>query len=126
MRQQLRLILEETARAGALVGYRQLAERLQLQPPQTIRRVALLLEALMEEDMAAGRPFVAALCVSRINGQLPRRDFFLKAAALGAFAGDPEGALAKIFHQRQRQQLAELYARPSPAPGTGHQQLPGV
>lgn len=121
MRQRLRSILEEAARNSALVGYRQLAERLQLQPPQTIQRLALLLEALMEEDMAAGRPFVAALCVSRIDGRLPRRGFFLKAAALGAFAGAPEGALAKIFHQRQLQQLAELYARPAPAPGVPHQ-----
>src|SRR5690606_20506902 len=87
----LRKVLLEQARAGSLMTYRQLAERLSLRPPGTIRRVAEALEILMTEDASAGRPLVAAFCVSRLGEGLPARGFFLKARDLGLFSGDPNG-----------------------------------
>ncbi|WP_183325395.1 hypothetical protein [Halomonas cerina] len=70
------------------ITYQQAAEALGLSPPRTIQRVALALETLMREDVAAGRPLIAALVVSR-RGDLPRRGFFELAVALGRFPADP-------------------------------------
>ncbi|WP_280549952.1 MULTISPECIES: hypothetical protein [unclassified Halomonas] len=70
------------------ITYQQAAEALGLTPPRTIQRVALALEALMREDVAAGRPMVATLVVSR-RDDLPRQGFFELAVALGRFSADP-------------------------------------
>ncbi|MGM0982707.1 MAG: hypothetical protein ACQEXG_04680 [Pseudomonadota bacterium] len=74
--------------AAVPITYQQAAEALGLTPPGTIQRVALALEALMREDVAAGRPMIAALVVSR-RGDLPRQGFFELAAELGRFPADP-------------------------------------
>lgn len=88
------------------ITYQQAAEALGLTPPRTIQRVALALEALMREDVAAGRPMIAALVVSR-RGDLPRQGFFELAVALGRFPADPtlhEAAyrqeLTRVMEQR--------------------------
>lgn len=88
------------------ITYQQAAEALGLTPPRTIQRVALALEALMCEDVAAGRPMIAALVVSR-RGDLPRQGFFELAVALGRFPADPtlhEAAyrqeLTRVMEQR--------------------------
>ncbi|WP_416138009.1 hypothetical protein ACM26W_16210 [Halomonas sp. HK25] len=70
------------------ITYQQAAEALGLSPPHTIRRVAQALEALMREDVAAARPLIAALVVSR-RGDLPRQGFFALAVELGRFPADP-------------------------------------
>lgn len=87
------------------ITYQQAAEALCLAPPRTIQRVALALEALMREDVAAGRPMIAALVVSR-RGDLPRQGFFELAMALGRFPADPSGHAA-AYRQELRQVLAE-------------------
>ncbi|MBB3185612.1 hypothetical protein FHR95_003202 [Halomonas fontilapidosi] len=87
------------------ITYQQAAEALGLVPPRTIQRVALGLEALMREDVAAGRPMIAALVVSR-RGDLPRPGFFELAVALGRFPADPAGHTA-AYRQELRQVLAE-------------------
>lgn len=69
--------------------YQQLAEALALRPPRTIQRVAQALEALMREDAAQGRPFIAALVISRRGEGLPAQGFFDLAVALGRFPADP-------------------------------------
>lgn len=81
---RLRRYLEGLAPEALPTTYQQAAEALGLSPPHTIRRVALALEALMHEDVAAGRPMVAALVVSR-RGGLPGAGFFERAVALGRF-----------------------------------------
>jgi hypothetical protein len=50
-----------------------------LTPPQTIHRITQALEVLMAEDAAAGRPLLAALCISRSQQRLPARGFFVTA-----------------------------------------------
>ncbi|HLW26089.1 MAG TPA: hypothetical protein VKY54_00030 [Kiloniellales bacterium] len=105
----LRKILLEQARAGSLATYRQLAERLSLRPPGTIRRVAEALEILMTEDASAGRPLVAAFCVSRLGEGLPARGFFLKARDLGLFSGDPNGPEAAAFHATELRRARGYY-----------------
>nr|WP_163502091.1 hypothetical protein [Halomonas socia] len=86
------------------ITYQQAAEALGLTPPGTIQRVALALEALMREDVAAGRPMIATLVVSR-SGDLPREGFFELAVELGRFPFDPAQHEAAY-----RQELARVMA----------------
>lgn len=85
---RLRTLLEQLPDDAVPITYQQAAEALGLAPPRTIQRVALALEALMREDVAADRPMIAALVVSR-RGDLPRQGFFDLAVALGRFPADP-------------------------------------
>ncbi|MBB3332314.1 hypothetical protein BDK63_003208 [Halomonas campaniensis] len=85
---RLRTLLEQLPEDAVPITYQQAAEALGLTPPRTIQRVALALEALMREDVAAGRPLIAALVVSR-RGDLPREGFFALAVELGRFPADP-------------------------------------
>jgi len=121
LQSRLRTLLLERAHRGAPATYKELADQLQLAPPQTIHRLTLLLEALMAEDVAAGRPLLAALCLSR-RQQLPARGFFIAARELGAYHGEPEGAEAEAFHAAELRRALEFYARPrqdaTPAQGT--------
>lgn len=69
------------------ITYQALASELGLSPPGTIQKVAAALEQTMREDVAAGRPMIAALVISRA-GDMPRRGFFDLAVALGRFPDD--------------------------------------
>ncbi|MFG6138037.1 hypothetical protein [Halomonas sp. B23F22_10] len=84
-----RRLLETVPEVELPLTYQRLAEALALTPPRTIRRVALALEQLMREDAAAGRPFIAALVVSRQGEGLPREGFFALAVELGRLPQDP-------------------------------------
>ena len=85
---RLRDLLMGLPDAALPITYRQAAEALGLSPPRTIQRVAQALETLMREAVAADRPMIAALVVSR-RGDLPRQGFFDLAVALGRFPADP-------------------------------------
>ena len=86
---RFRDILSARGPDGPFITYQALASMLDLSPPRTIQQVAGALEQLMREDVAAGRPMIAALVVSRA-GDMPRRGFFDHAVALGRFPDDPE------------------------------------
>ncbi|WP_151442741.1 hypothetical protein [Halomonas lysinitropha] len=101
---RLRDLLMDLPDAAVPITYQQAAEALGLTPPGTIQRVALALEALMHEDVAAGRPLIAALVVSR-RGDLPRQGFFELAVALGRFPATPARHEAAY-----RQELERLMA----------------
>jgi hypothetical protein len=77
LKERLRQALIKQAQTGSPTTYRELASRLGLQPPNTIRRVAETLETLMEDDVAAGLPILSALCVSRTRTGIPQPGFFL-------------------------------------------------
>ena len=53
---------------------------------------------LMKDDVAADRPMLAALCVSKLRPGIPARGFFLAAEVLGVFSGNPTGPEARAFH----------------------------
>ena len=95
---RLRRHLEGLAPEALPLTYQQAAEALGLSPPRTIRRVALALEALMHEDVAAGRPMLATLVVSR-RGGLPGAGFFELAVALGRFPTNPADHKAAYQHE---------------------------
>ena len=97
----LQVRLAQLAALGQTITYGALARDLAIPGPGSIAQLTALLEALMTEDAAAGRPLRASLCAGRLAGGMPAQGFFDKAAALGVFDGnDPAG-----FVQRQRAAL---------------------
>ena len=114
----MRQVLVELARQEqGFITYRELARLLGVQPPLSIHRVTTALEASMAEDVAAGRPLLAALCISRLGHGLPTRGFFIDAAALGVFSGDPDGPEARLFHAREVARLRAFHRRTRDEPG---------
>lgn len=111
LKDHLREALVDQAQTADLTTYKGLADRLGLVPPQTIHRIAEALEVLMAEDVAAGRPLLAALCVSRLQPGLPALGFFVAAQALGVFTGDPAGIEADTFHARELKRALAFYGR---------------
>lgn len=111
LKERLRQALLDQARTRTSTTYEELADRLGLEPPQTIHRVGQALETLMEDDVAAGRPILAALCVSKMRPGIPARGFFLAAQVLGVFSGDPTGPEACAFHEIELQRVLAFYGR---------------
>ena len=107
--EHLRQALIDQAQTGSTTTYGEFANRLGLEPPNTIRRIIEALEDLMAEDVAAGRPILAAICVSKARTGIPQPGFFLTAQALGVFSGDPTGPEAFAFHARELQRVLSLY-----------------
>ena len=101
MLDKLEQILIDVARKCGTITYRELAQRLGLQPPHTIRQLTEALEHLMAEDAAAARPFIAAMVISKARGGLPAPGFFDCARRLGRFAGDEAGLETWAFHARE-------------------------
>jgi hypothetical protein len=112
LKDRLRQVLIDQARATTLITYRELAERLVLTPPHTVHRVTQALEALMAEDVAAGRPLLAVLCVSRLQKQLPAPGFFMTAKALEIFTGDAASPEARSFYEKELQRTLAYYRQP--------------
>jgi hypothetical protein len=67
----------------------------------------------MEEDVAAGRPMLTALCISKTGANMPAPGFFLKARLLGVFSGVPGGADAEIFHRQELGRALSFYGAPT-------------
>ncbi|MBR2515546.1 MAG: hypothetical protein IKE45_16330 [Halomonas sp.] len=99
---QVRSLLLSTPSAELPMTYQQVAIALGLTPPRTIQRVAKALEQLMEEDVAAGQPMIAALVVSRRGDHLPAAGFFEQAVALGRFPADAQQHQALYVVERDR------------------------
>ena len=99
-------MLEAAPAATLPMTYQQLAEALGLKPPRTIQQVARALETLMREDAEQGRPFIAALVVSRRGENLPAQGFFDLAVELGRFPADP-GQHESAYREEFRRALAE-------------------
>lgn len=98
---QVRALLTDKPSAELPMTYQQVAKALGLEPPRTIQRVAKATEQLMDEDVAAGRPMMAALVVSR-RDDLPAEGFFEHAVALGRFPADPDQFKAVYITERER------------------------
>jgi hypothetical protein len=94
--------LADLAQARQTITYGALAARIGLEGAGRIARLTALLEMLMEEDTALGRPLRAALVVGKAAGGLPARGFFDKAHSLGLCPAEISRPLAEAFHQAQR------------------------
>ena len=80
--------LADLAALNQTITYGALARDLGLTGPATIAHLTDALEALMEQDAAAGHPLRAALVTAR-GSPLPAPGFFDKAAALGHDTATP-------------------------------------
>ena len=107
----LRQSLIDCARTGHPATYKQLADRLALAPPNTIRCIAEALEELIDEDAAAGRPLIAALAISKTSSGMPAAGFFINVASLGLFTGGATGPEAGAFHARELERALSFYGR---------------
>ena len=96
-RENLRLL----ARRRGTITYWGLALALDLEPPNTIRRVAEALEALMREDQKNGAPLIAALVVSKFRTGVPAPIFFDLARKLGLYRGSEAGPEAAAWHAEE-------------------------
>ena len=94
MRAHLRGLTKERA----TITYRDLANALGLQPPNTIHQVTEVLEDLMREDHESGVPALTALVVSKVGNGLPAPGFFQLAHALGRYDGPESGSAAEAYH----------------------------
>jgi len=98
--------LVQLAALGQTLTYGDLARELAL-PAPAIQTLTVMLETLMDQDAAAGRPFLAAVMAGRLGDGLPSLGFFEKAALLDAnITADPAA-----FVGGQRAQLLALYRR---------------
>ncbi|ADJ29562.1 hypothetical protein [Nitrosococcus watsonii] len=108
----LRAYLKIVAGSGVPVYYRDAARALALEPPQTIRQLALMLEQLIEEDAAAGVPLIASLVIGRQRDGLPAPGYFAKARAVGVYHGATSGPQARAFHAEQLRRAVAFWSEP--------------
>lgn len=110
----LRQTLAACARAGETIPYRDLAQRVAFTGPHAIHRLTLLLEAMIREDHAAGRPLLAALAVGRAQNGIPGRGFFQLLVELGRYHGPDQGPEAAACHTRELEQALIHWRAPGP------------
>lgn len=107
-RDELRRVLTAMAREQATVTYRDLCELADIPGPCRIQRITELLEEIVQEDLAADRPLLAAVAISRSPTGIPQRGFFQLLQLLGRYDGPDSGPVAAAFH-REELELAWAY-----------------
>jgi len=110
---RLRAHLQALATKSLPITYQEAAKGMFLSPPNTIHQVTEVLEQLMAEDAATGRPFIAAMVISKVRGGVPAPGFFDCAARLGRFTGDATGLEAWSFHAVELYAAIDFWALPS-------------
>jgi hypothetical protein len=108
----IRETLRQIASQGETITYRDLAARAEVPPPHTIHTLTLLLEDLVREDHAAGRPLLAAVAVSRAQAGVPGAGFFQLLSELGRYGGPDRGAEAAAVHADELQAAWAYWGRP--------------
>jgi len=120
--------LSAAVRAGLLklaaerrtASYSDLADLAGVPPPHRIHRLTLLLEDLIREDHAAGRPLLAACAVSRAQNGIPGPGYFQLLAALGRYQGADRGPEAAACHDAELRAAWDYWGRgPANARGGG-------
>ena len=97
----VRARLIELAAERRTASYHELADLAGVAPPRRIQRLTGLLEALIREDHAAGRPLLAACAVGRAQNGVPGPGFFQLLRALGRYRGADRGAEAAAGHRAE-------------------------
>ena len=109
--ERVREHLKELAGRRGQIIYRDLAQELEVQPPNTIRQVAEALEVLMHEDQATGAPFLAALVVSKARYGLPASPFFDVARMLGRYRGLDTSSDTQAYHTCELENAWDYWGR---------------
>ena len=112
---KLRRALLDCVGAGETVTYSELAARVDFPGPHRIHRLTELLEFMVREDHAAGRPLLAALAVSRSQHGSPGRGFFQLLAELGRYDGPEQGPEGAAAHAAEMK-AAVAFWRDEPPP----------
>lgn len=102
MREALKTLLICAARSDRTFTYAEVAKALDLKPPHTIHRAALLIEDLMREQAAKGEPQLASFVISRARGGLPAPGFFQLMRRLELYSGPDTGAKALAMIEQER------------------------
>ena len=99
--------------------YQELATMAAVPPPHRIHNVTLLLEDLIREDHAAGRPLLAAGAVSRAQNGIPGPGYFQLLQALGRYRGADRGAGAAACHSAELHAVWDYWGGQSTGDGRG-------
>ncbi|MEQ8411635.1 MAG: hypothetical protein RIC51_11025 [Erythrobacter sp.] len=110
---RLERLLIDAARERRVLTYADAARLLDIEPPHTIHRAALLIEAMMRRHAAANAPQLASLVVSKARGGLPAPGYFEMLRELGLFDGDARGPEAARFHAAELRRCFDAAARDS-------------
>ena len=97
----LRACLTRLAEERRTASYNELATLAGVPPPHRIHTLTLLLEELIREDHAAGRPLLAACAVSRAQNGVPGPGYFQLLHALGRYEGPDRGTEAAACHRAE-------------------------
>lgn len=108
---RLERLLIDAAREQRVMTYAEVARRLAIDPPHTIHKTALLIEALMRRHAAAGSPQLASLVISKARGGLPAPGYFALLGELGLYEGGATGAQAAHFHEDELRRCFDAAAR---------------
>lgn len=103
--ERLEGLLIDAAKNRSPLTYQQVAQLLELQPPQTIHQAAACIEEMMREHAKAGAPQLASLVISRARGGLPAPGFFILLQELGLYDGSVDGEDARHFHAQEMQRI---------------------
>lgn len=113
--QRVRDLLCNTAKQSPPVTYQSLAKTLELSPPNTILQLTDALERLIAEDIAAGRPLIAALVISRARGGLPAPGFFECARRLGRFPDTLCDTEDKALYAAEFDRAVDFWSKVAPS-----------
>lgn len=101
--ERLEEILIEAGRNRNPLTYQEVAQLLELRPPNTIHQATSLIEQLMRHHASIGARQLASLVISRTRGGLPAPGFFLLLQELGLYDGSVDGDDAREFHAQEMQ-----------------------
>jgi hypothetical protein len=91
------------------ITYVELARHLATSSQAAMAEIRDALEHLIDDDVAKGRPILAAVAVRGIEPGLPAPWFFRKLETLGLFIGDPADVEAYAFHARELHRAFVFY-----------------
>ena len=108
MTQTLEKLLIDAAKKRQTLTYKQVAQALELQPPNTIHQATECLEALMRKHARSETPQLASLVISRARDGLPAPGFFMLLHELGLYKGSVDGEDARTFHEGEMARCFEF------------------
>ena len=114
----VRACLMRLAAERRTATYHELADFAAMPPRHRIHSLTMLLEDLVREDLAAGRPLLAACAVSRVRNGIPGPGYFQLLKELGRYDGADRGAEASACHSAELRAVWEHWGGgPTKPPG---------
>ncbi len=121
MIKHLEQLLIDSAKKRQTMTYRQVAQYLELRPPNTIHQATELIEALMRKHAQSTTPQLASLVVSKVRNGLPAPGFFILLHELSLYDGSVDGEDARTFHAQELERCFDYYTNYSQITVTQHE-----